>query len=71
MKIAIFGGTSHIAKGLIYKFCEQPQDYSIDLFVRSFEKMNTFLNSCNLQTKCSVKSFMQLNDDDYDVKVAE
>ena len=42
--VLIIGGTSHIAKGLIARFLEQP-DFRVEWFGRSAERMAAFLNS--------------------------
>lgn len=44
--IAIFGATSHIAKGLINNFF-QNNDFSLSLFTRSPEKVRAFLKKIN------------------------
>ncbi len=44
MKIAIMGATSHIAKGLVYRFLKGRKDH-LYLFVRSAEKIESFLEA--------------------------
>jgi nucleoside-diphosphate-sugar epimerase len=44
MNIAIMGATSHIAKGLIYRFLQKGHDHLI-LFVRSAAKIQAFLDA--------------------------
>ena len=49
INIAIFGSTSHIAKGLIYNFLKNNK-FNLDLYTRSPEKLNEFLTSINIKT---------------------
>jgi len=68
MKIAILGGTSHIAKGLILKFVQKQGD-ELSLFVRSEERMKIFLDEIDGNKNIRIKQFSELNNDKYDVLI--
>uniref|UniRef100_A0A7V3N567 NAD(P)-dependent oxidoreductase n=1 Tax=candidate division CPR3 bacterium TaxID=2268181 RepID=A0A7V3N567_UNCC3 len=68
IKIAILGGTSHIAKGLIFNF-SQKKGYELSLFVRSFDRMRKFLDEISCTGKVQIKQFSDLSDDNYDVLI--
>jgi nucleoside-diphosphate-sugar epimerase len=68
MKIAILGGTSHIAKGLILNFI-QKQGYELFLFVRSQERMGEFMDEIGCDKNIQIKQFSELNVERYDVLI--
>lgn len=71
-KIAILGGTSHIAKGLILNFIKK-EEIELSLFVRSKEKSIKFMEEIdgnrNIQIKFHIKDFSDLSDEKYDVLI--
>ena len=68
MKIAILGGTSHIAKSLIDNYLRQGKD-ELSLFVRSRERMEKFLTEIGRSGKAAAKSFDELDGDKYDLLI--
>ncbi len=68
MKIAILGGTSHIAKSLIDNYLRQGRD-ELYLFVRSRERMEQFLAQIGQAGKAQIKDFTELDKDRYAVLI--
>jgi hypothetical protein len=61
MKIAILGSTSQIARDLILSFY-QNKSYSLSLFVRNIELMQTWLDdAANLSEQCQVETYSDFN----------
>lgn len=60
MKIAILGSTSQIARDLILSFY-QNKSYSLSLFVRNIELMQTWLDDANLSEQCQVETYSDFN----------
>ena len=67
-KIAIIGATSHIAKGLIYNFCNRGE-YELFLFARSLDRLKNFLNNIGCNRIYSIKPFSEFNNNKYDVVI--
>lgn len=67
MNIAIFGATSHIAKGLIYSFINNT-DYFLYLFARNISGVADFIENNSLKSnKYEVFTFDRINNTHYDV----
>jgi nucleoside-diphosphate-sugar epimerase len=68
-QVAILGATSHIAKGLVDNFLKHRKDYELFLFIRSPEKLKSFLDSCNYTDfpDKQILSFSAFNTNEYDV----
>lgn len=67
-KIAILGGTSHIAKGLIYNF-SKTRYRNIFLFARSKRRLESFLTQINCKHLFQRKDFSNFYNCDYDVVI--
>lgn len=65
--IAILGATSHIAKGLIFEFSKQKEEYKLILFVRNKEKLFKFLLEYNINVNLDILGFDDFNNHNYDV----
>lgn len=65
-EIAIFGATSHIAKGLIYNF-SMAGGYKLFLFARSLNRVQEFLNGIQREKDVYIKRFEEYNNANYDV----
>lgn len=67
-KIAILGGTGHIAKNLIYYFSKEP-NCQLYLFSRSTEKLKVFIKTIVKKKDCKVIPIEDFNNYLYDVVI--
>jgi nucleoside-diphosphate-sugar epimerase len=65
-KIAIFGATGHIAKGLIYHFYKKKDVYELFLFARSHTKLEKFLFELGITGQISIHGFEDFENYQYD-----
>lgn len=67
-RIALLGATGHIGKGLICNFC-QTEIENIFLFVRSKERLESFLTQINCKHSFQIKDFNEFYNCDYDIVI--